>query len=330
MSGKPFFPIGTYVVSWRLPDTEAILRKLREIAAGGFNLVHVGVRSEAEFAAVLAEAQRLSLMIIPEGGASHRGVSQFRGHPSILAWNPGDEPDGRGTPAVKVAEKVAQIKDDDPTRPAYMTLCVPAKYDRYHRAADVLAPDPYPIPRRPIGFVAECIEKLQKVTEYRKPIWAIPQSFGGYRSWSRPPTPAEVRNMTYQCLVHGVRGLVYYTYWDGRFAMADHPELWAMMQRLAREVKELTPVLLSASGERYLKAGSQEKVHVMLKSHEGRRYLFAVNTTRDDLGDVAVPLPEGREGAWQGVFEEPRLGSTDGALPLSMPALAVRVYRRSD
>ena len=93
-----------------------------------------------------------------------------------------------------------------------MTLCVPGAYPAYHQAADILAPDPYPIPRRPIRFVADCIERLQDVVSHAKPIWAVPQSFGGYSSWTRPPTPDEERNMTYQCLVHGARGLVYYTY----------------------------------------------------------------------------------------------------------------------
>ena len=327
VAGKPFFPIGMYIVSWKLPDTAAILDKMRQIASGGFNTVHVGVRSDEEFLAVLAEARRLTLMVIPEGAASHRGVSRYKEHPAVLAWNPGDEPDGRGTAPERVADIVARTKDVDPSRPSYMTLCVPAAYDRYCRAADILAPDPYPIPRRDINYVAQCIEKLQTCTDYHKPIWAIPQSFGGYSSWTRPPTPEEERNMTYQCLVHGVRGLVYYCYWDGGFDMAGHPELWAMMQRLAGEVRALSPMLLAGTEEQRQKLGPDGKVHAMLKRHGEALYLLAVNTSRDALGQVEIPVGSADGTRWTGLFGDAPVTANEGDVTMTFPALAVRVYR---
>lgn len=325
---KPFFPLGMYIVSWQLPDTDAILTRMRAIAAGGFNLVHVGVRNDAEFAAVLEEARQLGIMIIPEGGAALKAVEAFRDHPAILAWNPGDEPDGQGRPARDVAETVARVKDRDATRPTYMTLCVPATYDRYFRAAEILAPDPYPIPRRDIAFVAECMERLQDVVARGKPLWAIPQAFGGYGGWSRPPTPVEERNMTYQCLVHGARGLVYYTFWDGRFAMVDHPELWGMMQRLAREVKQLFPLLLCGSEDTVLKLGPKQQVHALLKSAGDDTYLLLVNTTQDDLGPLPIPLPRELNGDWHGLFGEPAGSARNGVLSVAFPPLAVAVYKR--
>ena len=328
VGGKPFFPLGMYIVSWQLPDTEAILTRIRAIAAGGFNLVHVGVRNDAEFAAVLEEARSLGIMVIPEGGAALKAVETVRDHPAILAWNPGDEPDGGGRPARHMAEIVGRIKDRDATRPTYMTLCVPATYGRYFRAADILAPDPYPIPRRDIAFVAECVERLQDVVERRKPLWAIPQAFGGYGSWSRPPTPAEARNMTYQCLIHGARGLVCYTFWDHRFAMVEHPELWGMMQRLAREVTHLSPLLLADTEEHVLRLGPNRQVHALVKSDGDDTYLLLVNTARGDLGSVEIPLPRELSGTWQGLFGEPSRTARDGVLSVAAPPLAAGVYRR--
>ncbi|MBT3380336.1 MAG: hypothetical protein HN742_32250 [Lentisphaerae bacterium] len=326
VGGKPFFPLGMYIVSWKLKGTEAILEKMQAIAAGGFNVVHVGVRSEEEFRAVLDEAKRLSIMIIPEGGIAVKNPGRFKEHPSILAWNPGDEPDGRGRPPEYMASVVGKIKDQDTSRPTYMTLCVPSTYERYWQAADIIAPDPYPIPRKSIAYVADCVERLQEVMQRGKPIWAIPQAFGGYSSWKRVPTPEEERNMTYQCLVHGARGLIYYTYWDGRFDMAEHPELWAMMTQLAREVRQLTPLLLDGSPEQVLKLGTDGAVHVLLKSAQGRHYAIAVNTMSAPVEAVSVPVTQVYTGIIKELFGDGEATARDGRLTLKLSPLGVQVY----
>lgn len=326
VAGKPFFPLGMYIVSWQLKGTEPILQQMREIAAGGFNLVHVGVRSEEEFRAVLAEAGKLGIMIIPEGGLPVKNPGLFKDDPAILAWNPGDEPDGQGHDPKHMVSIVHGIKDQDTSRPTYMTLCVPGTYDRYWQAADILAPDPYPIPRSPIVRVADSVERLQDAMGHSKPIWAIPQAFGGYGGWTRPPTPDEERNMTYQCLVHGARGLVYYTYWDGRFRMADHPELWAMMKRLTGEIKQLIPVLLAPGDGELQKLGPDGAVHVLLKSGPDRHLMIAVNTSPERIDRVAVPLPPTYSGTLRELFGGTGIRVQDQETVFSLPPLGVQVY----
>jgi hypothetical protein len=175
--------------------------------------------------------------------------------------------------------------------------------------------------------VAQALEQLQSVVSYRTPLWAIPQAFGGYGGWSRVPTPEEERNMVYQCLVHGARGLVFYTYWDGRFAMADHPKLWIMMQRLAREVKQLAPALLASPPSPPAKAGPGDAVHLLRTTYEDSEMLLMVNTTREDLGAVRLSLPGLADGRLRGLFDEHAAPVRAGVAAIEVPSLAVRVFR---
>ncbi len=55
--------------------------------------------------------------------------------------------------------------------------------------------------------------------------------------------------MTYQALIHGANGLIYYTYQDGKFNVREHPELWAEMKKLVAEVTALSSVLLGPAND---------------------------------------------------------------------------------
>jgi len=323
VGGKPFFPMGMYIVSWKHKGTGPILENMRAIAAGGFNMVHVGARTDEEFQKILAEAKRLKLMVIPEGKPAYQ-PEKYRGNQSILAWNPGDEPDGGGKKPKDVAKAVEAFREKDMSRPTYMTLCVPRTYDQYAKIADILAPDPYPIGTRKISSVSEYLEKLQQVVGNSKPIWAIPQAFGGYDNW-RVPTPEEERNMTYQCLIHGSRGLVYYTYFDGRFEMEKHPELWDMMKQLAKEVRELSPLFLAGSPEVVRRAGVEKQILFLLKSFDKRQYLIAVNLSQEQA-DVKITLPKLYQGTLLEVFTGSQVKISNNNIELSFPPLGVCVY----
>ena len=281
VDGKPFFPLGFYHVSWPFA-AEDRLACLREIAAAGYNTIHASLKQLDEWQPFLDEAQRLGVKVITEFGVDRaEAIRRYRGHPAVLAWNPGDEPDGTGIKPDEMLARHDAIKELDATVPTYMTLCVPSTYSKYAGAAEIIAPDPYPVHQGSanVDEVYQHISAAVKAaTPLGRPIWAIPQAFGYDKpnTW-RVPTPAEERAMTYLALIAGAKGLVYYTYRDADFDMRAHPELWGMMKQLPGEIRRLEPWLLGGSRSDLTEKGA--KVRVARWSADQRHLLVLANPT---------------------------------------------------
>lgn len=304
VDGKPFFPLGFYHVSWPFP-AEDRLQFLREVAAAGFNTVHASLKQMDEWDPFLAEAEKLDMKVITEFGVDMvAAIQRYRDRKAVLAWNPGDEPDGGGVPPEVMLERHNRIKDADANVPTYMTLCVPAAYQRYAAMAEVIAPDPYPIHHRSASTVPVYTMISQAVaaaTPLGRPIWAIPQAFG-YKettSW-RVPTFAEERNMTYLALLAGAKGLIYYTYRDTGFDMREHPELWAGMKTLPGEINTLEPWLLAGTRGK-LETGLPDVFAGLWISGE-RQALCVVNTAPQEARQVSIQVPEGVKGQVVNLF----------------------------
>ena len=117
----------------------------------------------------------------------------------------------------------------------------------YLPAFDVASADPYPISRDPISMVSDWTEHVRKGTKGRRAIWMIPQIFD-YRNYGRKdahtPTREEMRNMTWQCIVGGANGIIYFKYGDlakNPFGDATFESRWADVQAVAQKVKDFMP-----------------------------------------------------------------------------------------
>jgi hypothetical protein len=222
------------------------------------------------------------------------------------------------------------MKSADPEVPTYMTLCVPAAYERYAGMAEVIAPDPYPIRHASASTVPVykmISQAVAAATPLGRPIWAIPQAFG-YKdpgSW-RVPTFAEERNMTYLALLAGAKGLIYYTYRDSGFSMRENPALWEGMKTLPAEVKALEPFLLA--GTRTALETGQAEVFAGWWVAGERRVVCVVNAENTEAREVSVALPAGVAGKARKLFADRPGGMaiTDGKLSGRMGPLEVHVY----
>ena len=349
VDGKPFFPFGFYVHKGRFYDDPDLPRYVLDLEAPHkFNLIcpyhNFGVpfRTQARdgIRAFLDRADAVGLkvhydirnMCCAEPSQETRAAiaDDIRAHrdaPALLCWYLADEPAGQRIPPDRFVDLYAKLKEWDPHHPATMVFCVPNKAHEYLAAMDILMVDPYPIPNGPVTQVADTVDLVRNAAGPGMPVWFVPQAFGGGEGWGREPTPQEERCMTYLAIVHGATGIQYFI----RRPPMNNPfvgALWGEIRKMACEIRELTPVLLSPEPPpEVTSVPADPSLHTVARRHQGMAYVVCVNTekrprpmtlrcTAPPYGDEAAVLFEDR-----GVPV-----STEGVIEDMIDSFGVRVY----
>lgn len=201
-------------------------------------------------------------------------VIAFRDHPALLSWYINDEPDGQGRPP-EILEKAYQlIHELDPYHPVSIVFMMPQKIDEFRNTMDIAMTDPYPIPGA-ADKVAEDVHTLHSKLQYDKSVWLVPQAFGGQEMWSREPTGAEIRLMTYMGLVNGAKGIQYYVHAPGNLN-PQSVSAWSACSNMAVETAQMTPFLLSADAAP-LARSKDSTILTRAFSYKGHLLIMAVN-----------------------------------------------------
>lgn len=312
VEGKPFFPLGLY-----LGPTED--EHLKRIAEAGFNTIlcyGYGVGDEPE--AYLERAQKYGLKVIysikdfyegtrwfPQMGKSglelaKEYVEKLRDHPALLVWYINDELPISYLP--RLSEMYELVKKLDPNHPQLQVLYQLPDLELYYNCTDIMGVDPYPIPSQPITMVSEWTSSAVKAMANSKPVWVVPQIF----DWSvynpdnppREPTFEEKKNMFYQALINGAKGLIAYSYFDllevtgGKEAPKEVFERrWQEISAIAREVKKLIPVLLEGKDVAQLQGKLGDgKVMIRGLAYQNKLCILVANISSDRVS-LTVSLP---------------------------------------
>ena len=284
VNGEPFFPIGLY---WLRADILAPMRQLH-FNSGDYYYKLRGEEVAALMDAAAVEGMQILLELTeyarrkpePDYRAIAALVKRYRQHPALLAWYLVDEPDETKMAPASALAIYELIRELDPYHPVYLVNNRPHTYAAYSDASDILAIDVYPIPNYPISRVGSYMERARWTSLERKPVWLIAQAFGGVEHWARSPTASELRNMIYQGLVGGAKGVLFYRYCQENERHIQPLALWREVQHLAAELAELGPVLLQEEHSLGARPASDE-VAVAVKEYKGDFYVFAVNVAED-------------------------------------------------
>jgi len=313
VNGAPWFPIGLTSIS--PTDDEAA-----GLAEAGFNLLITGVVSQGtseEMRRVLDRAAQLGIYamewdnawVYPPGGtppdareAALRKMAENAGdHPAFIGLMC-DEAIWNGVPLSDVQHAYRTMRQLMPTRLFWQNQAprnTIADLARYCRNADVSGMDIYPVdmpehsdlPNKTLSVVGDEVRKNIATVEGRKPIWAILQGFG-WNVWSedtsahkRAPTWDETRFMAYDAIVSGATGVIY---WGASYEKRDTP-IWSFLRRMASELRELTPMLVSSERVDIPATGG---VLTMGRMVEGKIWVIAVNESSSPLA-AELTLPEG-------------------------------------
>lgn len=336
VEGLPFLPFGFYTY---YPLKEGIIDG--EVV-NGFNLFspyHGGPHSPDQRAAIRQYLDRCAAVgmkvnyhlmwsnrseLTPEQWEQLRTeIEAFRDHPALLSWYIADEP---GLEQVDHLSRVfSLVKALDPYHPVTVVFYQGAEHAKqFLQALDIVMGDPYPIPHGPVTAVSQMADALNQAFHFEKPLWIVPQAFGGNEWWAREPTAREQRVMTYLALLHGARGIQYFIR-SPRINFPKSPAMWGECSRLALETAELTPALLSIEKAPAV-TSSLPAVHAQAYLDRGLLTLLAVNAENRPQ-TVRLQL-EGIDytGEAEVLFENRTVAVNAGAIEEPIDAFGTRAY----
>lgn len=158
-----------------------------------------------------------------------RIVRMFREHPGMGVWKGEDEPQWGKKPVAHLVRAYQIIHEEDPNHPVWIVQAPRGTVDElreYNAAYDIGGVDIYPVGYPPgthviaaeknksVTLVGDYTRKMLDVVDGHKPIWLTLQI-----AWSgvakpgktlRFPTFHEQRFMTYEAIINGARGIIYF------------------------------------------------------------------------------------------------------------------------
>jgi hypothetical protein len=334
---KPIFPLGFYHVSNRLTSQQR-MEALRDTAAAGFNVIHAGCSDLDDYSKFLDEANRLDVYVITEFDRTNYRliVEKFKDKPAILAWNIADDAGDHETKG-QILELHRSIKKIDPNHYTYTSISGwSKKWTEFSNTADLIGSQSYPIGYTLTNQTEGLPNKLVEVnhtfslaeaaaSKYNRPFIANVQAF----KWDnqRSPTANEVYNMTYQSLVAGVKGILFFAYDDGaNNQIRDRPLVWNRLKSLAPEINRLRPILTDGTLTKLDPKNSE-----LLASqweYQNRFYIIVVNTSQTKKIAASIKI-SAKKGLAKTLFSGRRSGMklSSGYLSGSIDPEDVHVYQ---
>lgn len=334
VDGKPFFPFGFYHVSWGSTADDRI-KHLRELAQGGFNTIHASfTRHENfdEYENFLNEAERLGMYVLNEFELAPtvepiNVVHKFQNKPAILGWSIADDVDSYkdGFTPNQIADLHCKFKNADADHITYISGSKDNRITTFINTADAIGVQAYPVgENRPLNWVKHMISLVRNAAPPNRLIIGNVQAF----RWDLPgaiaPTFAEVRNMTYQALLAGAKGIIYYTYFDDTWRLWEHPDLWNNLKNLVPELNAISPILLEGD-LREVELGENVSAGIWVSKDQGLAAI--VNTSYDKTAKVTIALPTGFTKAQPMFSDRPSSAIVkSGNISDSVKPLEVHIY----
>lgn len=345
VEGLPFFPFGFYCYSPVQPTLA------EEEVVKGFNVMSPYQRIERrsrrarrrymDRCAELGMKVHYNLLSVAGGGGVGSGrtddktagekrrlleqeVKTFRDHPALLAWYISDEPVGHGVSVDDLVDTYRTIKALDPYHPVTIVFMTPRKAAEYAAVMDIVMADPYPIPDGSVTEVTEVTQGLKSDFGTSKPVWIVPQAFGGNEWWQREPTPSELRVMTYLAVIDGATGIQYFIR-HGLNSFPKSPMAWSECGAVAQEIAELTPYLFSDefSPEVFC---SRREVAVSAWRQEGEIVLLVANTENQPLSAQFRIKDVSFTGQGDVLFENRKISVVGGQIEDTIDGMGTRAY----
>ncbi len=339
VDGRPFLPFGFFT------DWDQTSRQPEEEVVNAFNLISprwsVGrahtqpekddIQAFLDRCAAVGLRVNYALDQITQFGTEQQmldlltdEINEFQGHPAILTWYLAEDPQGHGLSVARMETAYNHVKTLDLNHPVTVMIDPEQDITPYLNSFDIVMINPTAVPDQPMTYVADKVDAALAATG-TKPVWTVPQAFGGNENWLREPTMGEMRAQTWLSLIHGSRGIQYFK----RREPSGFPKstlAWAACQRAAMETSLLVPAFLSTE--------SPPTVTCVPSFIEARSYLdrglltiVAVNTQNQAVEFSAQIAGSSYTGQADVPFEYRQLNVQNGAIAEPIEAHGRRVYQ---
>jgi len=275
-----FFPIGVYGAG--RDDLEQIRRL-------GLNTVVIGGSGPALHRTLAAchEQNLRYVLSVPHDPEHLRPyLDDIAAHvrPGYPAFYVNDEPEIRSAPVNAAVDVQRFLKDRYPGAATCMAVVRPAACRDYIKASDFFMMDQYPVIGMPMTLLSDSLDRAARDVG-RDRLLAVVQAFREPRSgWPRLPSREEMDVLAFLAVVHGSRGIFFYTYSDiGRTEEGRQDLAW-----VAGRLNRLYPWLLvpNTATEIPVRMLSRYRwdprgrpaVHVAVKRRGRETLLIAVNS----------------------------------------------------
>lgn len=316
VEGHRHFPLGIFTGASRDgKESYNTNTDLELIANAGFNTVlsySYGTNENA--VSFLDDAEKENLHVVyslkdvygvQSDSVVEKHLKEVKGHPALLAWYTNDEFGPDRIPELEARYQMI-VKKDDTNHPVFQVLYQVNQLSGYLDSLDIVGSDPYPITDKPIREVSEWTIKTVSAAnaETHKSIWQVLQlhdkTLRDPQNPMRPPTLDEMRNMSYQALINGTKGLMYYAY---HWLWAEDPgrqrneatfeKRWPDVQKLIHEIKPLTDVILN-NDKVDLKVLSPSTAQHQAWQDDNKLYITVVNSADyEEAADLNLEIPAG-------------------------------------
>lgn len=345
LNGEPFFPLGMY---WGTVTPE----QLDIYAQSDFNcLMPYGAPTEEMMDEIHARGLKVLYTvkdlyygtsgcpadILTEEDEYARiksYVELFRDHPALMAWYINDEL------PLNMVDRLSRhrqwIEELDPHHPAWVVLYQVDQVREYLPTYDVIGTDPYPIPHNPPSKAGEYARKMTEALCGSRALWQVPQVFNwanyqkneADKAAKRAPTFEEMRSMAWQSIAEGANGLIFYSWFDiRRDPTTPFEEQWAKIKTIAREIKEMSPVLLSVESPPNVIIEPAPWLNARVKHAAGTTWVVLVNNSRE-AGTAKLLAPDGPAAVTDSAEGQPVPLAADGrTTTVTINPLDVRILK---
>ena len=315
-NGECIFPIGLY-----LGPTQD--EHLERIAQAGFNtILSYSYGQDKDPVGFLDRAKKHNLDVIfsvkdfygglkaaPKEGVPLARAAEYidllKNHPALLAWYTNDELNPEWIPQIEEMQRM--IAERDPNHPTFQVLYQVGQLEKYYDAADIIATDPYPVGKENLTQTGIYTRRTVEAAHGARASWIVPQIM----DWAvytpgrepKPPTLDEMRNQSYQALINGAKGLLYYAYQDlfqekyprGPLNQAAFDRRWPDVVAMTQELKPLLPAILHGKNVTLHKPAAS-KIEISAIEYQGELLLLLANPYYEEQS-LTLNLPTG----WQPV-----------------------------
>lgn len=289
-TGERIFPFGFYDLSW-VGTTEEQRSVYRRIADAGFNFMYFSLTSADDD--MMDAAAEDGVYIIAES-ADPYGVDlpiyEYDSHPAMIGWLIADDfnnPASPFTPA-RVNQLNQELKAKTPNKLSYISGG-PYRLTEYNDYADIIGIQSYSYPFQPLSDMSGAYN-CALVNIGDDPETTLLANLQAFPLTPSTPAPDGLsqRLMTYQVLLNGMDGILYYAYRAPDWNIESMPEAWPTFEEMACEVSVLEPILVDGILTR---RAAPLDVFVGEWSYpaDGTGMMVVVNTREEPI-DVSFPV----------------------------------------